>query len=287
MVTAAAAAGYHVVAVARQPMTLHADGVEARVADVTKPDSIRCDAYRNEHFDVVVSCIASRTGAPQDARAIDHQANSKILKAARSAGVGHFVYLSAICVQKPRLAFQYAKLAFERELVASGINWTIVRPTAFFKSLSGQIERVRLGKPFLLFGNGELTSCKPISDSDLAQFVVNCFQNEDTAKRVLPIGGPGPAITPIDQGTMLFELTGQHPRFRRVRPGLFLLLSAILRPMAAISKVAAEKSEYLRITHYYATESMLVWNRELAAYSADETPEFGSETLDQHYRALL
>lgn len=76
-----------------------------------------------------------------------------------------FVRLSAICVQKPRLAFQHAKLAFEVELQASGLDWTIVRPTAYFKSLSGQVERVRQGKPFLMFGDGTLTACKPISDA--------------------------------------------------------------------------------------------------------------------------
>jgi divinyl chlorophyllide a 8-vinyl-reductase len=52
------------------------------------------------------------------------------------------VLLSAICVQKPELAFQHAKLAFERALIDSGLAYTIVRPTAFFKSLSGQVDRV-------------------------------------------------------------------------------------------------------------------------------------------------
>lgn len=48
--------------------------------------------------------------------------------------------LSAICVQKPLLEFQRAKLKFEKELVEAGdINYSIVRPTAFFKSLAGQV----------------------------------------------------------------------------------------------------------------------------------------------------
>ena len=61
--------------------------------------------------EVVISCIASRSGAPRDAQAVDYQANSDLLKAAQAAGVGHFILLSAICVQKPLLAFQHAKLA--------------------------------------------------------------------------------------------------------------------------------------------------------------------------------
>ena len=71
-------------------------------------------------------------GAPADAWAIDHQAHVHALQAARQAGVGHMVLWSTRCVQKPRLAFQHAKLAFEKVLVESGIDHSIVRPTALF-----------------------------------------------------------------------------------------------------------------------------------------------------------
>jgi uncharacterized protein YbjT (DUF2867 family) len=69
----------------------------------------------------------------------------------------HVVLLSAICVQKPLLAFQQAKLAFEKLLIESGLIYSIVRPTAFLKSLSGQVERVRKGRPFVVLGDGSLT----------------------------------------------------------------------------------------------------------------------------------
>jgi hypothetical protein len=44
------------------------------------------------------------------------QTNLAGLDAARRSGVVHFVLLSAICVQKPLLASQQAKLAFEAAL---------------------------------------------------------------------------------------------------------------------------------------------------------------------------
>ena len=64
---------------------------------------------------------------------------------AEHIGIGRFVLVSAICVQRPRLAFQHAKLAFEAELAASQLDWTVLRPTALMKSLSGQLARVRPG----------------------------------------------------------------------------------------------------------------------------------------------
>lgn len=57
-----------------------------------------------------------------------------------ASGASHFVLLSAICVQKPLLEFQKAKLKFEAELqTTDAITYSIVRPTAFFKSLAGQV----------------------------------------------------------------------------------------------------------------------------------------------------
>lgn len=127
-------------------------GATIRFGHVTDPNSLERDGLRGEHFDTLVSCMASRTGAPKDAWDIDYQAHVNALSAAQTAGISHMVLLSAICVQKPTLAFQHAKLAFEELLIKSGLAYTIVRPTAFFKSLSGQVERVKRGKPSWYLG---------------------------------------------------------------------------------------------------------------------------------------
>ena len=235
----------------------------------------------------VISCIASRSGAPKDAAAVDYAANVTLLAAAQAAGARQFILLSAICVQKPLLAFQHAKLKFEAELAASGIDYAIVRPTAFFKSLSGQVKRVKAGKPFLIFGDGELTRCKPISDDDLARFITGCIDNPETSGRILPIGGPGPAISLREQGALLCEVAGKPVRFKSVSPGIFTAAERVLNLGAGVSDWFAEKAEYARIARYYATESMLVLDPATGRYSADLTPEFGTETLRVHYARLL
>ena len=70
-------------------------------------------------------------------------------------------------------------------------------------------------------------------------------------------------------------------------PGLFLIVARMLSLAAPFSDWFAEKAEYARIAHYYATESMLVLDPETGEYSADMTPEFGEHTLRDHYRQLL
>ncbi len=237
--------------------------------------------------EVVISCIASRSGAPRDAQIVDYEANAALLAAAQQAGVRQFILLSAICVQRPMLAFQHAKLAFEAELAASGIGYTIVRPTAFFKSLSGQVKRVKAGKPFLIFGDGNLTRCKPISDGDLAQYIAGCVDNPEVKGKILPIGGPGPAISLREAGEILFAAAGKPPHFKSVSPKLFTGAARVLGLGAGLSDWFAEKAEYARIAHYYATESMLVLDPATGEYSADLTPEYGQETLRDHYKRLL
>jgi len=261
-------------------------GATVRFGDVTDPASLARDGFCGDGFDAVVSCLASRTGAPRDAWAIDHQAHLDVLAAARRAGVAQFVLLSAICVQKPLLAFQKAKLAFETALIGSGVTYSIVRPTAFFKSLSGQLERVRQGKPFLVFGDGKLTACKPISDGDLAAYLADCLDDDRRWNRVLPIGGPGPAITPLQQGERLFASLDLPPRFRHVPVRMLDVIIAGLGAAGRIVPALAEKAELARIGRYYATESMLVLDPATGRYDADATPSTGSEMLFDFYAAL-
>ena len=262
-------------------------GAALRFGNVRNPAALARDGFAGERFDALVSCLASRTGAPRDAWAIDHLAHVHALAAARRAGVSQMVLLSAICVQKPLLAFQHAKLAFESELVQSGLDYSIVRPTAFFKSLSGQVERVRRGKPFLLFGDGTLTACKPISDDDLANYLADCLDHPELRNRVLPIGGPGDAITPRQQGEHLFALVGREPKFKQVPVGLLDVIIKTLGVMGRVLPPLAAKAELARIGRYYATESMLVMNPDSGRYDAAATPSTGRQTLFEHYADLL
>ncbi len=280
--------GYDVVCFVRNAAPL-ADlpGQRVHVGDVTDRGQLRDDSLMGQGFDAVISCLTSRTGAPGDAWAIDHLAHRNVLEAMLAAGIPKMVLLSAICVQKPRLAFQHAKLAFERELADSGLNYSIVRPTAYFKSLAGQIERLKGGKPFLVLGDGHQTACKPISDRDLACYLVDCLEDRARDNQILPIGGPGPAITPRKQGEKLFELLGRPAKFRQVPAAVFGGIVAVLGAAARVFPSLGDKAELARIGQYYATESMLVWDSASGRYEESATPEFGEDRLFDYYRDII
>ncbi|TCD47641.1 NAD(P)-dependent oxidoreductase [Chlorobium sp. N1] len=262
-------------------------GSEVRFGDVGDMESIRRDGIRGEHFDAVYSCLTSRTGGIEDSWKIDYRATSNALRAGMEAGIAHFVLLSAICVQKPMLEFQRAKLKFEAELVASGVDYSIVRPTAFFKSIAGQVESVKSGKPYVMFADGELTRCKPISEADLARFMADCLEDPSLRNRILPIGGPGKAISAREQGEMLFSLLGREPKFKKVPIQIFDVVIPVLTLLSKFLPKLRDKAEFARIGKYYCSESMLVFDHEKGCYDEDATPSYGTDTLRDFYERVL
>ena len=124
--------------------------------------------------------------------------------------------LSAICVQKPLLEFQRAKLRLEEAITAqSDVSYSIVRPTAFFKSLAGQVKLVQEGKPYVMFGDGQLSRANAISEADLARVMADCISDASKHGEILPVGGPGNALTPLQQSEILFDLFGLEPKCDR------------------------------------------------------------------------
>ena len=290
--------GYEVVSFARPRSGVNASttaeqtrrelkGSEVRFGDVSDMDSLMRDGIRGEHFDVVVSCLTSRNGGIKDSWNIDYQATRNALDAGMSAGISQFVLLSAICVQKPMLEFQRAKLKFEKELRESGVTYSIVRPTAFFKSIAGQIEKVKNGKPYVMFGDGRLTACKPISEADLARFMADCLEDPEKQNKIMPIGGPGEALTNLDQALMLFELLGREPKLKKVPIQIFDVIIPVLTLLSKVLPSFAEKAEFARIGKYYCSESMLVWDPVNKQYDADATPSYGTDTLRNFYKRAL
>ena len=290
--------GYSVVAFARERSgvggrqtqeSVKADfpGAEVRFGDVTDCKSLDRNVF-DQPVDVVISCLASRTGGRKDSWAIDYEATLNTYRRGREAGLSHFVLLSAICVQKPLLEFQKAKLALEAELRdGSDVTYSIVRPTAFFKSLGAQVESCRKGAPYVMFGNGELASCKPISEADLASYLCDCLKDQDKINQVLPIGGPGEALSARQQGEMLFKALGKKPWMISLPIALMDIPVGCLDFLSARFPSLEDTAEFGRIGRYYAGESMLVWDEQRQQYDSAATPSYGTETLEQFFERVV
>ncbi|WP_371639081.1 NAD(P)-dependent oxidoreductase [Synechococcus sp. UW179A] len=290
--------GYNVVAFARdrsgvggrqdqESVKANFPGAEVRFGDVTNSDSLARHAF-DQPVDVVISCLASRTGGRKDSWAIDYQATLNTYRQGKKAGLSHFVLLSAICVQKPLLEFQKAKLALEAELRdGNDVTYSIVRPTAFFKSLGAQVESCRKGAPYVMFGDGELASCKPISESDLASYLSDCVVDQDKINQILPIGGPGEALSARQQGELLFKALGKKTWMISLPIALMDLPVGCLEFLSGKFPSLEDTAEFGRIGRYYAGESMLVWDEQRQQYDSAATPSYGSDTLEQFFERVV
>jgi divinyl chlorophyllide a 8-vinyl-reductase len=232
-------------------------------------------------IDAVISCLASRSGVQRDADLIDYRATLHCLTAGQMVAVKHFVLLSAFCVKNPLLQLQRAKLKFEAALTSqSDLTYTIVRPTAFFKSVSGQLEVVQSGAPYFMFGNGDHSRCNPIAESDLATYLVDCITDETrNCNRIINLGGPDAGFTIRERGKMLFEITGQPERYIHAPVWILDVIINALQLLANLTRSEAleDAAETARIGRYYAIQDM---------WTTDPSEKYGTVTLRQHYERI-
>jgi len=192
------------------------------------------------------------------------------------------VLLSAFCIAKPWLQFQFAKIEFEGKLTSqTDLSYSIVRPTAFFKSVSGQLEVVQSGAPFVYFdlGEGRSATCNPISESDLAVAIVDTIANPAMKNKAWDLGGPDDGMSMEKQGNMLAEVLGKKPNLLSVPIGIFDVIINGLQWLADTFKneKLEDAAELGRIGKYYAVEDML---------TTDPSERFGSTTLMEHYSKI-
>jgi len=263
--------GYDVIAVTRSLKTdCEFEGAEVILADVADPASI-AGAF-NRRIDIVISCLACRSGLAKDFDDIDYKATLNVLNAALENGTEQFILLSAICVRKPDLPLQLAKLKMEDALIRSGINYTIVRPTAYFWVFDVQTRMIEKGKPGFLIGSGDQARHNPIAKEDLAEFMVGCIGSSEHINRLHIIGGPevpGNIITYRDSLMMIFEALGKEPKLVSIPGWLYMAVIRITRFIGHFSRKIGVFSEFLHITYYYLNDDM-------------RAPGYGSRTFKQH-----
>jgi uncharacterized protein YbjT (DUF2867 family) len=120
----------------------------------------------------------------------DSAGNISLIDAARAAGAEHFVYISFDYSQFPSTPLTQAKAAVEEHLIASGIAYTILRPSLFmdvwlgphlFSDLSsGQAK---------IYGSG--TGRIPyIASGDVAKVAVWAATEPSARNVVITFGGP-------------------------------------------------------------------------------------------------
>lgn len=224
------AAGYRVRALARnkaRAATLAGQADEIVIADALDAAALQgvCDGV-----DIVFSALgASVASAAKERRGyetVDVQANANLIAEARRAGVGRFVYVGVF--SRPGYAtarYMKGHEAVVDLLAASGLAYTVVRPTGFFTALEEFLPMARRGI-IPLIGDGSAKT-NPIHPDDLADVCVGVIESGPPS---LEVGGPE-VLTRRQIAEAAFAAVGKRPRFLRVPPIVFLMLAILLRPL--------------------------------------------------------
>lgn len=151
-----AARGHEPTAVIRsadQADDVESDGATALVADVESLDvDALADLFRGH--DAVVWSAGAGGGDPKRTYAVDRDAATRTMDAARQAGVGRYVMVSyfgagpdhGVPDGDPFFAYADAKTAADAHLVASDLDWTLLRPSRLTDDGgTGSIETARTG----------------------------------------------------------------------------------------------------------------------------------------------
>jgi divinyl chlorophyllide a 8-vinyl-reductase len=237
--------------------TEYADA-EIIVGDATKAAAVAA-AVAAAPTAVVISLLSGRKpNDAEDCRLVDHEAVVNGIKAAVANDVQQFIHISDYGVYRPELIPQVYKLQVEGELIGQHhgkLDWTIVRPTAYFPYLSVAFGDVKQGLAYRIYDHGEYNVVNPIAREDLAEFIVNQVLNADSYSRILPVGGPWAEdnlVTLKGAGQMMFEINNKPENWEVITMASWDKKIARLGKLSKLTKQLKPVVFYLEAAKYWS-----------------------------------
>jgi NADH dehydrogenase len=215
----------------RKGATLAGWGCELVSGDVTDPQSLRAAI---EGCQVVVHLVAIRRGRPQDFERVMTQPTRELAAAARDAGVGRFILMSALGTSEQTagvIPYFRAKWQLEQIVRDSGLEHVIFRPSFIFGKDGGAlplfIRQVRYSPVTPVIGSG-LHKVQPIWADDVAAYFAAAVEKPEAANRIFELGGPD-----VVTWNELYERIAKvlHKRRRRLN-----IPSGLLREFAGLTE---------------------------------------------------
>lgn len=218
-------------------------GIQLIKGDLTDAASLQSAC---KSMDIVIASAHSLLGKGKySSEKVDDKGHRDLIDAAKTAGVQHFIYTSAIgaSLDSP-IDFWRTKATIEDYLKKSGLTYTILRGAAFMEFHVHEM----IGKSILakgkatIFGKGE-NSANFVSVRDMAQYAVLCLKNAELHNKTLEIGGLD-NLSRNEIAALYGELADKNIKIGHVPRGVLRVFSMILNPFhAGISRVMAV-SEY-------------------------------------------
>jgi uncharacterized protein YbjT (DUF2867 family) len=195
-------------AIARNPQKLEHFQLPAEAlirAEVTQPVTLRGQLAGIDTLISTVGITRQKDGLTY--MDVDYQANLNLLEEAQRAGVRKFIYISAINGRQMRhLKIMAAKERFVDAIMASGLDYQIVRPNGFFSDMNDFLDMAKGGRVYL-FGHGDY-KLNPIHGRDLAKTIID---EMNSAATELEVGGPD-IFTQNEIAVLALKAAGRPPK---------------------------------------------------------------------------
>jgi uncharacterized protein YbjT (DUF2867 family) len=173
--------------------TLASWGCEIVQGDVTDAASLRRAV---EGCETVIDLVALISGKPEDFQRVMIQGTRDLLAAAKKARVARFILMSALGVSertKDLTPYYHAKWDEEQAVQASGLDYTIFRPSFVFGADGGSlpiyIRQVRWSPVVTVIGDGN-RRLQPIWVEDVATFFAKSLSTPGAVNRTFEVAGP-------------------------------------------------------------------------------------------------
>jgi len=183
-----------VTALVRDPKSAKASalkdaGAKLAVGDLKDRESIQRALAGVE----TVICTASATLSRREGDSIetvDRKGNQDLIRAARTAKVPRFVYVSYSRNMADDFPLGVAKREGERMLESSGLDYVILLPSCFIDVwTTPPVGFDVAGGKVRIYGSGD-AKISYITVEDVASAVVAALDNPKAGRRAIPIGGP-------------------------------------------------------------------------------------------------
>ncbi|WP_373494857.1 SDR family oxidoreductase [Aquiflexum sp.] len=231
-------------------------GIQIRLLDLTDSKTF---ASAIQGIDAVI--ITANTATPSQKsdsfKDVDEKGVIGLIETAKASNVKQIIYVSALPFEKgdDKVPLSQAKRAVEKHLEKSGLNYTVIQPTAFmevyfpffgstvplkglkvstvkrpfkfsnnfFAGIKNDIEQKNR---FNVIGKGDKKNAY-ISIENVADFCIAAIDNSKASKKTIQIGGPEP-MTPLEVKAIFEELYGKQLKVKATPPFVIKLMSKIL-----------------------------------------------------------
>ncbi|HEX5809843.1 MAG TPA: NmrA family NAD(P)-binding protein [Anaerolineales bacterium] len=230
------AAGQRIRGLTRNPA--NAADLQALGAEIVQGDLIdKASLVRAcQGVDAVLACAHQLMGTGKySSQAVDDEGHRALIDAAKAAGVKHFVYTSIQNASPTHPTdFIRTKSKIEAYLTASGLSYTILRPSAFMEwhvhNLLGATI-LTTGKTTIFGGGNNPTNF--IAARDVAHIAVIALTDASMRNRIIEMGGPD-NLTKNQIAEMYGRLSGKKPKVTNVPTGVMKVMAPILRPFQPV-----------------------------------------------------